>query len=192
MKNKSKSNTLEVGGAGLIFLEKSRRARKLSISLEAPGVVRAAVPYRISFKEAKRTILSNMQWLKKYLSRMDRLKREHESLFKNPVNVSEKTAVRKITTRLGQLAAEYGFTYNKVSVRNLKSRWGSCSEKNNISLNVKLARLPQKLVDYLILHELTHTRVKSHGKAFWGCLEALIPGAKELDSRLKKYNPEWL
>lgn len=192
MKNNGKSNTMEVDGAGLIVFEKSRRARKLSISLEAPGMIRAAVPCRVSFKEAKRTISSNLQWLKKYLSRMDRLKQEHESLFKNPADMSENTAVKKLQARLKQLAAEYGFEYNKVFVRNLKSRWGSCSVKNNISLNIKLARLPQRLVDYLILHELVHTKVKSHGESFWKDLEGLIPGSKELDRRLRKYQLEWL
>jgi len=77
--------------------------------------------------------------------------------------------------------------YNRVFVRNQKTRWGSCSWKNNISLNAKLVKLPEKLMDYIILHELVHTRVRNHGKEFYAELGQLVPDQKLLDSELKEY-----
>jgi predicted metal-dependent hydrolase len=74
-------------------------------------------------------------------------------------------------------------------VRSQKTRWGSCSFNNNISLNVKLTRLPQELIDYVILHELAHTRIKNHGREFWKMLDGLIGDAKKLDRRLREYQP---
>ncbi len=87
------------------------------------------------------------------------------------------------------LANKYGFTFEKVSVRNAKTRWGSCSGKNNISLNIHLMRLPEYLSDYVILHELCHTVEKNHGKNFWALLDKVSGNAKGLDKELKNYSP---
>ncbi|MFC2072326.1 M48 family metallopeptidase [Chloroflexota bacterium] len=65
-------------------------------------------------------------------------------------------------------------------------RWGSCSGKNNISLNMKLIKLPDKLVDYVILHELVHTHRKDQSKAFWTEMDKLVGDGKKMSSRLKK------
>ncbi len=92
--------------------------------------------------------------------------------------------------RTSFLAEKYGFKYNKLSVRNAKTRWGSCSGVNNISLNINLMRLPDFLIDYVILHELSHTKEKNHGKTFWTLLDKVSGGAKALDKALKKYSPE--
>jgi hypothetical protein len=72
-------------------------------------------------------------------------------------------------------------------VKNQKTRWGSCSEKNNINLNANLVLLPDELIDYAILHELVHTRVKKHSKRFWDELDKLVGNAKKLDQKLKKH-----
>jgi predicted metal-dependent hydrolase len=72
-------------------------------------------------------------------------------------------------------------------VKNQKTRWGSCSEKNNINLNVNLVLLPDELIDYAILHELVHTRVKNHSKRFWAELDKLVGDAKKNDKKLKNH-----
>ncbi len=87
------------------------------------------------------------------------------------------------------LAQKFGFKYEKVSVRNARTRWGSCSGKNNISLNIHLMRLPEYLSDYVILHELCHTIEKNHGKKFWTLLDRVTGNAKKLDKELNNYNP---
>ena len=91
--------------------------------------------------------------------------------------------------RTSFLAKKNGFKYSKVSVRNAKTRWGSCSGANNISLNINLMRLPDYLIDYVILHELCHTVEKNHGKNFWFLLDKISGNAKGLDKELKEYSP---
>ncbi len=91
--------------------------------------------------------------------------------------------------RLEFFANKFGLSYNKIFIKNLKSRWGSCSNINNINLNLQLMRLPDHLIDYVILHELCHTKEKNHGPGFWHLLNKLTAGrAKMLDSELKDYS----
>jgi len=89
--------------------------------------------------------------------------------------------------RIEKLAAQHGFEYNRVSFRSQRTRWGSCSTNNDISLNIKLALLPEDLVDYVILHELVHTQVKNHAPEFWEEVGKYIKQPKQKATALKKY-----
>lgn len=91
--------------------------------------------------------------------------------------------------RTSFLSKKTGFKYNKLSVRNAKTRWGSCSGTNNISLNINLMRLPDHLIDYVILHELCHTVEKNHSINFWTLLDKVSGKAKALDKELKQFSP---
>ncbi|MDX8341348.1 SprT family zinc-dependent metalloprotease [Draconibacterium sp. IB214405] len=98
-------------------------------------------------------------------------------------------AKRLLPVRLSQLANQFGFKYNKVSIRNNRRNWGSCSSKNNISLNLQMMKLPVKLIDYILLHELVHTEIKNHGPKFWERLNQITNGkARELSREVKKYS----
>lgn len=90
--------------------------------------------------------------------------------------------------RTEYLANKHSFKYNKVTVRNAKTRWGSCSGVNNISLNIHLMRLPNHLIDYIILHELCHTIEKNHGQKFWKLLDKVSGNAKGLDKEVNSYS----
>jgi predicted metal-dependent hydrolase len=92
--------------------------------------------------------------------------------------------------RVDFLAKKFGLNYKELSVKNMTSRWGSCSGHNNISLNLHLIRLPEELIDYVILHELAHTKEKNHGKRFWDFLVKIMPDAKELNRKLRFYKIE--
>lgn len=91
--------------------------------------------------------------------------------------------------RLRDLADKHGFDFASVSVRNLKARWGSCNSKQEITLNLYLMQLPWDLIDYVLIHELTHTKAMHHGPDFWSIFEAALPGAKKKRSELKAYKP---
>jgi len=89
--------------------------------------------------------------------------------------------------KVKHLAVKFEFNYNKLTLKNIKSRWGSCSKKNNINLSVHLMRLPDHLIDYVILHELVHTVHHNHSKRFWAMLDTVSGGAKILDKELGKH-----
>ena len=88
--------------------------------------------------------------------------------------------------RLNYLAKKYGFSYGKVSLRNQKTRFGSCSYFNDISLNINLMRYDFDCIDYVIIHELCHTRVKNHSEKFWIEVGNIIPNYKAIRRKLKQ------
>jgi predicted metal-dependent hydrolase len=112
-----------------------------------------------------------------------------QAFIRNTIQETWRLEAKKyLPLRVRELANQFGFTYNKVSIKKAKTRWGSCSAKNNINLNIQLMRLPDPLIDYVILHELMHTREKNHQRSFWNKLEQILPGARQLDKRLNSYN----
>lgn len=183
----AKSNTIKIRGIGKISFERSKRARHLNISVKPFAGVRIAVPYGLSFKEAEKIVRSETHWIQKHLDRMKELEKKHETFSKNSIKIDRTEARKKLISQLNKLSQLHGFTYNKVFIRNQRTRWGSCSAKNNISLNMKLLRLPEELIDYVMLHELVHTRIKNHTEDFWIELDGIVGNAKELNSRLNEY-----
>ncbi len=98
-----------------------------------------------------------------------------------------------LPARLQELAKTHGFNYQKVTIRNNRRNWGSCSSKNNISLNLQMMKLPDELIDYILLHELVHTEIKNHSPAFWKRLDEVTGNrAKELARQVRKYSTETL
>jgi len=92
--------------------------------------------------------------------------------------------------RLKELADQHGFKYENVSIKNASTRWGSCSSANNINLNLHLMRVPEHLIDYVLLHELAHTVVKNHGEKFWLLLEHCYPNCKKADKEMNNYRTQ--
>lgn len=182
------SKTITMAGVGRVFFERSKRARNLSISVKPFTGARVAVPYWVSFESAEKIARSKASWIKKHLDKVKEIEKRQAAIVQDVPDFNKATAKKMLIRRLNELSRLHGFTYNRVFIRNQKTRWGSCSAKNNISLNRKLLGLPQELIDYVILHELVHTREKSHGKRFWLELNKLIENAETLKSRLKQYH----
>ncbi|OGO07180.1 MAG: hypothetical protein A2Y92_03540 [Chloroflexi bacterium RBG_13_57_8] len=181
------AQTIHIDNIGPVLFARSHRARRIIVTVRPGRGVRVAVPRHTAIKSALEFVLVKRPWIKKHLAKIkdyDRQKKEYSGIFDS----IDKTLARKqIISRLGQLARRYGFTYNKVSIRNQRTRWGSCSAKGNISLNIKLVALPPELRDYVLLHELTHTRFHNHGKRFWKELGKYVGEGKDKARRLVEY-----
>jgi len=99
-------------------------------------------------------------------------------------------ATKLLKMRLDILAGKNGFIYHGFRVKKLRSRWGSCSSQRDITLNIYLIQLPWDLIDYVILHELTHTEHMNHGPGFWNRLTQAMPDAKKLRKSVNAYRPD--
>ncbi len=182
------SKTVEIAGVGPVLFERSRKARRLIISVRPSAQVRVAVPYGSSFQRAEEFVHAKVDWIQGQLVKM-RAHSQSEGSTKPAVDIIDKEeARRKLIARLEYLAAQHDFSYNKVFIRNQKTRLGTCSSKNNIGLNIKVSCLPQELMDYVILHELAHTRVKNHGKEFWMLMDKLVGDGKAEAKRVREYS----
>ena len=96
---------------------------------------------------------------------------------------------------LAQVAGEHGFSYRKVVIRRQRTRWGSCSSRGTISLNVCLLFQPPEVVRYLLVHELSHTRHMDHSPRFWACVKSCCPDWRRLDKQLLqgwRRVPSWI
>jgi len=96
-------------------------------------------------------------------------------------------AKQYLPVKVNELAEKFGFKFNKLTLKNIKSRWGSCSRKNNINLSIHLMRLPDHLIDYVILHELVHTVHHNHSARFWKMLNDITGESKVLEKEFKQY-----
>ena len=105
---------------------------------------------------------------------------------KGLIETYRKEAKEFLPGRLAVLALKYGFKYTRVFIKNHRSRWGSCSVKNNINLSLHLMRLSDDLIDYVILHELVHTEIKNHSSTFWDRLAKVCPNTQLLRKKLRQ------
>jgi hypothetical protein len=169
----------EIAEVGSVSVVSSDRARYTRITLKRDGSITLTVPQCVSLRQAKRFLESRIAWI----TRHQRGRRAFEQV---PA-VSRIEARRLLAERVRELARVHGFVYNKVFVKNQRTLWGSCSTKNNINLNINLLRLPEDLRDYVILHELLHTRHRNHSKAFWADMDCLVGDGKKFQKRLRKY-----
>ncbi len=90
-----------------------------------------------------------------------------------------------VKSRLDHFNAFYGFDYGRVAIKNLRSRWGSCSQKRNLNFNYKILFLPTELQDYVVVHELCHLAEFNHSPKFWAQMERILPDAKQRRRELR-------
>ena len=143
-----------------------------------------------STSEIKNSFLKENKSIKIYISDENEIQSiENQNYIRNVIEKILRTEAKSfLPKRVDELAKKHNFNYQKLAIKNTKTRWGSCSFKNNINLSLHLMRLREELIDYVILHELVHTKVKNHSIEFWTTLDIYCPNSKNLDRELKKYS----
>jgi predicted metal-dependent hydrolase len=105
------------------------------------------------------------------------------------IRALKKEAERLLPQRLDTLALKHGFTYQSLTIKQMRSRWGSCDQHKNIVLNLFLMQLPWEHIDYVLIHELTHTKILMHGPVFWNEMERFLPNLQNIRKQMKSYQP---
>jgi predicted metal-dependent hydrolase len=174
----------------IVLARKSNKAKRIIISINDESLISLIIPKYQSYKLAQKFLLSKIDWIEKSLIKIKNKQLNHKINHKieNISLTEEKIAnySQILISRCEFLIKKHNFiNIGKISIRNQKTLWGSCSYNNNISLNINLTFLEQELIDYVILHELTHTKIKNHSKKFWQELDIINPNSKFFDKKLK-------
>jgi predicted metal-dependent hydrolase len=183
-----RSRTFILDGVGPVLFEKTRRAHRISMTVRASRGVRVAVPWRVPFKEARSVALAKLGWIRRTLAHVERARSRCREAVLAAERLDRRSARAYLSGRLDALARDHGYSPGRLSVRCQGTVWGSASRSGRIQLNAFLAVVPPDLADYVILHELVHTRVRGHGRTFWAELESRVPDARRRQSRLREYS----
>lgn len=170
-----------------IRYRRSRRAKRLSIRITPEQAVTVTFPATVSRDRAEAFVQPKQAWIQKHLTRM----RHMEVRRPEPPRLSREDLIKAqddLFARLEHFSKKHDLPYARAAFRCQKTRWGSCSGQNNISLNINIAFLPKHLQDYILLHELCHIPHKNHSMRFWEQLDRYCGGkAKLLAKELKTH-----
>ena len=172
------------------ILKKSVRAKNIRITITRDAVVVVTLPYRFPEVLAKKFVMDKTIWIKKNLEIIKNRplqNKEHRTPLgsKEDFETHRKETLRIVNERLEYFNKKYGYSWNSVSIKNVSSRWGSCSKKANLNFSYKVGLLPPSLRDYIVVHELCHLGQFNHSSRFWGLVEKTIPDYKILRKELK-------
>jgi len=142
-----------------------------------------------NLSKTKSRIIKN-QIIISYSESLDYTDQEVQSVaIKASIKALRQQAENLLPQRLDILSKTYLLPYRDVQIKQLTRRWGSCDQKKSIVLNLFLVQLPWELIDYVIIHELTHTKHLNHSLEFWHSLETVKPQARLLKKQLNNYHP---
>ena len=180
-------------GRGEIRISVIRSARKsLGLEVRDANTVLARIPTRVSDRELKAFVENHRSWILEKTAVMAEREENRKSTPAPLPELLSKTDWMKIQLKIGKRVRHYcetmGVTVGYVTVKNQKTRWGSCSAKGNVNFNYQLAFLPEELLDYVVIHELAHRRHMDHSMAFWAEVEKYCPDYRERRERLKEYS----
>ena len=180
-------------GRGEIRISVIRSARKsLGLEVRDANTVLARIPTRVSDRELKAFVENHRSWILEKTEVMAEREEKRKSTPAPPPELLSKTDRMKIQLKIGKRVRHYceamGVTVGYVTVKNQKTRWGSCSAKGNVNFNYQLAFLPEELLDYVVIHELAHRRHMNHSRAFWAEVEKYCPDYLERREQLKEYS----
>lgn len=159
---------------GEVVFRKSLRSRSISIRVHPVKGVSVSVPYIVPYAAARLLFEARRGWVLETMARQKEKYKDVKVASPTEIEALRRQARKELPVRLAELAARYGFAYNKVAIKHNASNWGSCSTKGNINLNLNVVRLPKVLQDYVLLHELCHLRHPDHGHGFHLLLEHLL------------------
>ena len=185
-----RDETLCIDGIGEVRVVQSARARRLSISVNAAGRVRLTYPRGVSRARALEFLSTRAEWIAAARERQAARAAERPRIEYTPEQIASmrRAAHLDLPPRVAAIAARTGLTYNRLSIRAARSKWGSCSGRNDISLSLYMMLLPDRLRDYVIIHELCHTVHHNHSPRFHALVDSLTGGReRELDKELKMY-----
>ena len=159
--------------------------RTISVQITPEGTLRVRCPRHISTQQVEAFIFSKAAWIEKHLQK------RANTPAAQPITAAQirdlaDMALQVIPERVAYYAQIMAVRYGRITIRNQRTRWGSCSSKGNLNFNCLLMLVPPRVMDYVVVHELCHLKQMNHSKAFWLLVENVLPDYKESRKWLKE------
>ncbi len=168
-------------------LRKSRRAKRLKVAVFCDASVVVTLPHSVTVTWMEGFLKRKAHWILKeikYFKKLDPKLRLRGSNEEYRLRKSE--ALSLVMKKIAKVNAVYQFPFRKITIKNQKTRWGSCSLKGNLNFNYKIIYLPDRAAEYLVAHELAHLQEYNHSKDFWRLVERAVPDYREQRAELAK------
>lgn len=178
---------MKIGEYNVEVRRSKRKSAAIKITADMQIVV--FVPLYVSDNEIERMVISKSKWIDEHMLKVQSTIDERSKLEKitfEQVKELEDQAVEYIPKRVKYYAEKENFVYNKITIKNLVSRWGSCSTKGNLNFNCLLMLTPDYVIDYIVVHELCHLREMNHSEKFWAEVEKIMPDYQRAELWLKQ------
>lgn len=167
------------------------RQKRMTLRVDTDGIPVVRIPWAVPAAEADRFVADRRQWIlekKKEREFMNSCRRNYTEQEKR---VGRKRAAEIFEKKCSYYAARMGVSYNRITIREQKTRWGSCSSLGNLNFNWKTALMPEAVQDYLTVHELAHLKEMNHSVRFWKLVEEELPDYRERRAWLKIHGMEY-
>lgn len=178
---------MKIGEYNVEVRRSKRKSAAIKITADMQIVV--FVPLYVSDNEIERLVISKSKWIDEHMLKVQSTIDERSKLEKitfEQIKELADQAVEYIPKRVKYYAEKENFVYNKITIKNLVSRWGSCSTKGNLNFNCLLMLTPDYVIDYIVVHELCHLREMNHSEKFWTEVEKIMPDYQRAELWLKQ------
>lgn len=178
---------MKIGEYNVEVRRSKRKSATIKITADMQIVV--FVPLYVSDNEIEKMVISKSKWIDEHMLKVQSTIDERSKLEKitfEQVKELADQAVEYIPKRVKYYAEKENFVYNKITIKNLVSRWGSCSTKGNLNFNCLLMLTPDYVIDYIVVHELCHLREMNHSEKFWAEVEKIMPDYQRAELWLKQ------
>lgn len=178
---------MKIGKYNVEVRRSKRKSATIKITADMQIVV--YVPLYVSDNEIERMVISKSKWIDEHMLKVQSTIDERSKLEKitfEQIKELADQAVEYIPKRVKYYAEKENFVYNKITIKNLVSRWGSCSTKGNLNFNCLLMLTPDYVIDYIVVHELCHLREMNHSEKFWTEVEKIMPDYQRAEFWLKQ------
>ena len=176
------------------IIRSSRKTLAIEIRPDMRVIVRA--PYQASGSYIEQFISARADWIAEHLRKLEQKNRQCNNalpvkkLSNNDIKKLADKACTCIPERVAHFAPLVGVTYGRITIRNQRTRWGSCSSRGNLNFNCLLMLTPPEVIDYVVVHELCHRKEMNHSGRFWNEVAIVLPGYAEQEKWLKTHGNE--
>lgn len=178
---------MKIGEYNVEVRRSKRKSAAIKITADMQIVV--FVPLYVSDNEIEKMVISKSKWIDEHMLKVQSTIDERSKLEKitfEQIKELADQAVEYIPKRVKYYAEKENFVYNKITIKDLVSRWGSCSTKGNLNFNCLLMLTPDYVIDYVVVHELCHLREMNHSEKFWAEVEKIMPDYQRAELWLKQ------